>query len=383
MSAFFRLGGTSARSGDYERRVTKAIEEWRSESNDPNLSEEERNKSKALLQQWSQPHIIEVLQCRHFSANKYCRFEEGFLSNHGPTCYRKEISLLETYKGVPRGPQGFSLPSDDNLLLHMMSYLDYFTAHKMTLVSKRFKGIMNTFKNIRSKEMLSSMPFVLDLLDREDWESYWERGPDIPELTFSKSWHPRYDPENQDILCDEAMDFANEKHFFDFYNESITPEERQSVALRAHYARECMDIYSYFPLFAIEEMIMENNVHKNGYISLDKTQIGKHGLPCCPDIRFKIVSRHQVSLQQAWELFVERIIYDSDEHRYSKRVVPRRYLLWSLLAASDPSSIHLSHVYAACDNRFSIYVYDQIALSFVIGGETVEIVGRIEQSGSY
>ncbi|GFH49920.1 predicted protein [Chaetoceros tenuissimus] len=377
------VGGTSARGGDYERRVTEAIEEWRSESIDPDLSEEERNESKALLQQWSQPHIIEILQCRHFSANTYCRYEEGFLSRHGPNCFRRKKSLIETYKEVPRGPQGFSIPSDDNVLLHMISYLDYFTAHKMTLVSKRFKGIMDTFKSMRSKEMLSSMPFILDLLDREDWESCWDRGPDIPELTFSKSWHPKYDPEHQDILCDDAIEYANEKRFFDFYDGSNTPQERQSVALRAHYARECMDIYYNFTLPAIEEMIMENEVHRNNYISLDKTQTGKHGLPCCPDIRFKIVSRHQVTLQEVWKLFVERIIYDSDEHGYSKRDVPRRYLLWSLLAAAEPYSIHLSQVYAACDNRFSIYVYDHIALSFIVGGETVEIVGRMEQSGSY
>ena len=96
-----------------------------------------------------------------------------------------------------------------------------------------------------------------------------------------------------------------------------------------------------------------------------------------------IKSRHQVTLQEAWTLFVERIIYDIDEHRYSKRVVPRLYLLWSILAAADPSYIHLSHVYAACDNRFTINVYDHIAISFIVGGETVEILGRIEQSGSY
>ena len=86
MSEEHLLGATSRISWDYERNVTELIEEWRSRSNDLNLSEEERSESRALLQQWSQPHIIEVLQCRHFSANKYCRFEEGFLSNHGPTC---------------------------------------------------------------------------------------------------------------------------------------------------------------------------------------------------------------------------------------------------------------------------------------------------------
>jgi hypothetical protein len=140
-----------------------------------------------------------------------------------------------------------------------------------------------------------------------------------------------------------------------------------------------MDVYYNFTLPAIEEMIMENNVHRNGYIGQDK----RAGLECEPDIRFMIKSRHQVTLQEVWKIFVERIIYDSDEHGYSKRDVPRRYLLWSLLAAADPSSIHLSHVYAACEHRSTIYVYDHIALSFVVGGETVEIVGRIEQSCSY
>ncbi|GFH49925.1 predicted protein [Chaetoceros tenuissimus] len=308
MSEEYLLGGTSDKTREYQRGVAEKIEEWRSRSNDPYLPEEERNDSKALLQQWSQPHIIDILQCRHFSHNK-SSYREFSLSSHGPTCYRKEKSLIATYEEVPRGPKGFTLPTDDNLMLHMISYLDYFTAHKMTLVSKRFKGIMTTFKSMRSREMLSSMPFVLDLLDREDWKSYWQRGEDVPELTFSKSWHHKYDPEHRAILCDDAMEFANEKHFFESFDEPNTPDDRRSIALRTHYARQCMNIYSYFPLPAIEEMILKNEVHRNGYISLDKPQISEHsGEECHPYIRFKIVSRHQVTLQQAWTIFVERII---------------------------------------------------------------------------
>ena len=379
MSREYLLGGTSNKTEEYKRGVTEKIEEWRSRSNDPNLSEEERSESRVLFENWSHPHILEILQCRHFSHHK-----SSFLSNHGPNCHRRKKPLIETYEEVPRGPEGFTLPTDDHLMLHMISFLDYYTAHKMTLVSKRFKGIMNTFKSIRSKEMLTSMPFVLDLLDREDWNSYRQRGEDVSELTFSKSWHPKYEPDHRAILCGDAMDFANEKRFFDFYDGSNTLQERLSVALRAHYGRECMNIYESFPLPAIEEMIMENNIHRNGYISLDKTQIGKHGWECEPYIRFKILSRHQVTLQQAWTLFVDRIIVNYDHYYRSMRDhVPRRSLLWSLLAAADPSSIHLSHVHAGCSSRFFIHVYDHIALSFVIGGERVEVVGRIEQYGDW
>ena len=248
----------------------------------------------------------------------------------------------------------------------------------MNLVSKRFKEIMNTFKIIRSKEILASIPFTLDIMAMAKYEF------DLPELTFSKSWHPRYEPKHRAILCNEAMEFANEKHFFEFYDVSNTPQERRSVALRTYFARECMGIYLSFPLTAIEEMIMENDVHRNDYISLDKPQVSEFSLEeCQPYIRFKIISRHQVTLQEAWELFVERIIHDSDEHKYSERDVPRRYLLWSLLTAADPSSIFLSHVHAGCESGFRIHVYDHIALSFVIGGEKVEVVGRIEQYCSY
>ncbi|GFH44177.1 predicted protein [Chaetoceros tenuissimus] len=157
MDEEYLLGATSRKSSEYEWRVKESIEEWRSRSNDLSLSTEDRHESKALLERWNKPHILEILQCRHFSNNN-CK--NRFLAWHGPVRFRQEDSLVEIYEEVPRGPQGFTLPSDDNLLLHMISYLDYFTAHKMTLVSKRFRVIMTTFKNIRGKEMLDSMPFV-------------------------------------------------------------------------------------------------------------------------------------------------------------------------------------------------------------------------------
>ncbi|GFH49918.1 predicted protein [Chaetoceros tenuissimus] len=370
------LGATSAISRD-EQRVTEVIEQFRYRSNDPFISENERNTCREWVDRYSQPNIIEILQCRHYSRNKYGH-RGGSLSSHGPNCFPLEQFLIETYKDIPRGPQGFTLPTDDNVLLHMISFLDYYTAHKMNLVSKRFNEIMNTFKSIRSTEMLACMPFTLDIMEEAKYEF------DLPELSFSKSWHPRYEPKHRTILCDEAMEFANEKNFFEIYNESNIPAEIHSVALRTHYARECMGIYLSFTLSAIEEMILKNDVHRNGYISLDMPQFSEFSREeCHPYIRFKILSRHQVTLQEAWELFVERIICDSDEYEYSERDVPRRYLLWSLLAAADPSSIHLSHVHAGCESGFRIHVFDHIALSFVIGGEKVEVVGRIEQYCSY
>lgn len=373
MSEEYLLGATSDKTRNYEREVTEPIENLRSRSNDPNLSEEKRSKSKALFEKWSQPHIIEILQCRHFTSNIW---HDNFrLWRHGPNCFSMEKSLIETYEDVPRGPQGFSLPTDDNLILHMISFLDYYTAHKMTLVSKRFKGIMTTFKSIRSKEMLSSMPFILDSAKNK----YFKHRFELPELTFTKSWHPKYEDEHRDTLCDDAMGYVNEEGFFEDYDAPNTPQERRSVVLRARYARECMDIYSSFPLSAIEKMIMENEVDRNGYITLDKpedTELSTY-------IRFKILSRHQVTLQEAWKIFVERIIVDSDEHKCSERDVSRRYLLWSLLAAADPSSIHLSHVHVGCDNGSSISVYDHIALSFVVNDERVEVVGKNDQSGHY
>ncbi|GFH44176.1 predicted protein [Chaetoceros tenuissimus] len=159
---------------------------------------------------------------------------------------------------------------------------------------------------------------------------------------------------------------------------SYTPEEYRSVELRTHFARECMHEYESFPLSAIEEKILESVIHRDGYISLlQEEEFERHY-----NIRFKILSRHQVTLQEAWTLFVERIIVDRDESYFLKRNdVPRRYLLWSLLAAADPSSIHLSHVHVGSSNNSEIHVYDHIALSFVVDGEGVEVVGRIEQYG--
>lgn len=375
MAKEYLLGATSNKSNEYEWKVKESIEKWRSRSNDLSLSTEGRNESKALLEQWNKPHIIEILQCRHFSNNNY---ENRFLSWHGPACFRKGQSLVETYKEIPRGPQGFTLPSDDNLLLHMISYLDYFTAHKMTLVAKRFKAIMNTFKRMRSKEMLDSMPFVLDKLDRKDRRTYWRRGEGVPELSFTKSWHPKYEVEHRGILCDDAIDFAKENNVFHSVEMSYSPEECRSVELRTYFARECMREYESFPLSAIEDKILENDIHRDGYISL----LQEEEFECHYNIRFKILSRHQVTLQEAWTLFVERIIIDHNELYFSKKdVVPNRYLLWSLLAAADPSSIHLSHVHAGRSNDSRVDVYDHIALSFVVSGESVEVVGRIEQFG--
>ncbi|GFH49921.1 predicted protein [Chaetoceros tenuissimus] len=372
MSEEFLLGQISAISREFKSNVTESIQTWRSRSNDPNLSEKKRKKSQKLFEIWSHPYVMDILQCRHFSRNKYCR-RECFLSNHGPGCKK---SLLQTYKNVPRCPQGFTLPTDDHLILHMITYLDYFTAHKMTLVSKRFKGLMHTFKSMRCKEMLASMPVTLDIMDKHDFR----RDQNIPELSFSKSWHPQYEQEDQDFLFDDVLKFADEKEFFVPEQRTGTPQERQSIDLRTHYARECMDIYSSFPLSTIEDMIMENDVHRNGYISLDKPQDTEE---FDTYIRFKILSRHQVTLQEAWTLFVERIIYDSDENEFSEIYIPRRHLLWSLLAAADPSSIHLSHVHTTYESLSSFHLYDHIALSFIVGGERVEIVGKRKQSIIY
>ncbi|GFH49924.1 predicted protein [Chaetoceros tenuissimus] len=373
MSEEHLLGEKSRKSMVYQREVRYALEIRISRSNDPSLSESERTVFKEWVERWSAVRVMDILQCRHFSTYD---LEYPFLFQFGLQQSNCKTPLA-VYKEVPAsGHEGFTLPSDDNALLHIIAFLDYFTAHKMTLVSKRFKGIMHTFKNMRSNEMLASMPFILDDMETARF--------DPPELTFRKSWHSKYEEDHRAILCDDAMDFANRKDFFDFDDGSDTLHERLSVALRTHYARQCMDIYESFPLSAIEDMIMENPLHRNGYISLDKPQVSEHsGFECHPYIRFKILSRHQVSLQQAWTIFVERIIVNSDEYWQSKRNVPRRYLLWSLLAAADPSSIHLSHVHAGCDSRWSINVYDHIALSFIVGGERVEVVGRIEQFGDY
>jgi hypothetical protein len=231
---------------------------------------------------------------------------------------------------------------------------------------------------MRSKEMLAFMPFVLDKLDRKDLRSYCHKGEDVPELSFTKSWNPNYEVELRNILCDDAIDFEKKNNIFQSVEMSYTPEECYSVELRTYFARECMHEYESFPLSAIEEKILENGIHRDGYISL----LQEEEFECHYNIRFKILSRHQVTLHEAWTLFVERIIIDHNELYFSKKdVVPNRYLLWSLLAAADPSSIHLSHVHAGSSNDSRVDVYDHIALSFVVGGESVEIVGRIEQFG--
>ena len=367
------LGEKSLKSILYRRVVIDALEIRISMSNDPSLEESERTAFREWVERWSAGRVLDILQCRHFSTYK---LEYPFLHRFSVQNFNRKTPLAVYKEVAASGPEGFTLPSDDNVLLHIIPFLDYYTAHKMALVSKRFKGIVHTFKNIRSKKMLSSMPFTLDNMETSSL--------DRPELTFSKSWHPKYEEDSRGILCDDAMDFANWKNFFDFYDGSDTLQERLSVTLRAHYARECMDIYDCFPLSTIEDAILENDFHRNSYISLDKPQVSEScGSKCEPYIRFRIVSRHQVTLQQAWKIFVERIIVNSDEHWHSKRDVPRRYLLWTLLAAADPSSIHLSHVHAGCDSCFNINVYDHIALSFEVDGERVEVVGRLEQLGGY
>ncbi|GFH49915.1 predicted protein [Chaetoceros tenuissimus] len=340
MSEEHLLGATSRISWDYERNVTEPIEFWRSRANDPNLSEEERNESRASLEKWSQPNVLDILQCRHFTftSNVSCNF---FLSDHGPNCYRKEKSLIETYKEVPRGPQGFTLPTDDHLMLHLISFLDYYTAHKMTLVSKRFKGIMHTFKSMRSKEMLS------------------------------------YDEDNLDYPYAEVKKFVEEENSFDFnpVKRGVwdyippSPEEERSTALRKLFLPECMEEYSSFSMAAIEDKILEHDEFRHEYIP-----ISEHDTYY---LRIKNLSRHQVTLQEAWTLFVERIIVDSD--RYKPTKVPRRYLLWSLLVGADPSSIYLSHIHVGCCKHESINVHDHIALSFFVSGQRVEIVGKIRQ----
>ena len=370
------LGETSYKSMLYQREVIDAFEIHISRSNDPSVSKSDRTACREWVDRWSPVRVMDILQCRHFSTNDLAY---PFLHKFSNQQFSWNKPLAVYQEEVPTsGPEGFTLPNDDNALLHIIPYLDYFTAHKMTLVSKRFKKIMNTFKSMRSKEMLASMPFILDEMEEGDFR----RGPDIPELIFWKIWHPKYDPLHRKILRGDAMKFADEKNFFEFYDGSNTPQERLSVLLRLLHAQKCMDIHDSFTLSDIEDAILQNDLHAKDYISLDKPQVSEHGgYECEPYIRFKILSRHQVTLQEAWKIFVERIIVNSDENKHSRRDMSRRYSLWSLLAAADPSSIHLSHVHAGCSSRFFIHVYDQIALSFVIGGEKVEVVGRMEQFG--
>ena len=372
MSEEHLLGATSRISWDYERNVTELIEEWRSRSNDLNLSEEERSESRALFERWTQPHVLDILQCRHFTSKDCNKF---FLSNHGPNCYRKAKSLLETYKESPRSPQGFTLPTDDNLLLHMISLLDYYTAHKLTLVSKRFKGIMHTFKSMRSKEMLASMPFTQDE-PRHIWN--W----DTPSLSFNTYWDVRYEEDHLVSPYLEVKKFAEEENFFEFdpverglwEYAPPSPEEERSIALRKFFLKECMEEYCSFSMAAIENKILEHDVLRRVYIPISKKE---NHYDDRYYLRVKYLSRHQVTLQEAWTIFVERIIVDSD--RYKPTKVPRRYLLWSLLVGADPSSIHLSHIHVGCCKHYDINVHDHIALSFVVSGQRVEVVGKIRQ----
>lgn len=337
----------------------------------PDTSEVSKAKSKEILDSYT-PEMIEVIQCRHMTNSTYLNlhdksgpvfeFDRMEVMFFGPPSLLVDIS---EYKEVPRAPAGFTLPSEDDALLHMIPFLDYFSANKLTLVSKRFKAIVDSSARAQTTEMLGCMPFSSEGVGQ--LHEY-----DMPvNYYFNNKWDPKYSLSSREALVEEVITECRKIGFFMDHN--LGEEHRHSYSC---FTREWLTASRLMEKPCLSSTSLDAvlfNMHQNGVFNDDNdfvpiTDKNHH-------FEITLVSRKEnksISKNEAWFFFLQHmncdLVFDGDITK-----------LWYLLSVADPSSIYSSLIKRHLRNDI-IDDYTEAVLTFMVGNQQVEVVGKKDRS---
>jgi hypothetical protein len=250
----------------------------------------------------------------------------------------------------------------------------------MSYVSKRVNRIVTSLKKEAAHDLINRMPFGVDVHRSLGTPIY------CPTFHFNKSWDPKYNdfdildfdryPDGHPVI-DLIMDFMKRFDLFDYwsYNEETGEVNWETMETYSVAVCHCIHEYSSFSSQTVLNFILEDPELSANFIQEDyrgEDWIGLHVIP-----------RRRATLKEAWELLVDRVVFDVDLKDLPKKN-NQKYMIYNLLSAADPSSIHISHIHASvisglCANEHS--AYDNVAISFQVNGERLEFSGFVYNIG--
>ena len=217
-----------------------------------------------------------------------------------------------------------------------------------------------------------------------------------PTFHFKKSWDPKYN--DFDILdfdrypdghpaIDLILDFIKRFELFDYwsYNQETDEVNWEAMEIFSVAVWRCIHEYSSFCSQAVLNYIMGDPELSANFIEAEHIHIDWIGL--------HVIPRRRATLKEAWELFVDRLLFDvgmkeltgeSVRRRINNQSSSRKYMIYNLLSAADPSSIHISHIHASAIRGFCTtneHAYDNVAISFQVNGENLEVSGFVYNIG--
>lgn len=319
------------RAEEFKLQCLDELESHEELVDSPDTSEESKAKSKAILDSYT-PEMIEVIQCRHMTNSTYLNlhdksgpvleFDRMEAMFFGPPSLLVDIT---EYKEVPRAPAGFTLPSEDDALLHMIPFLDYFSANKLTLVSKRFKAIVDSSARAQTTEMLGCMPLSSEGVGQHEY--------DMPvNYYFNNKWDPKYSLSSRQALVEEVITECRKIGFFMDHNLGEEHRHSYSSSRREWLTMNRLMQTSRLSSNSLDAVLF--NMHQNGFLNDDNDFVPitdkNHHFEITLESRKENKS---ISKNEAWFFFLQHMSCDFDVDITK---------LWYLLSVADPSSIYSS-----------------------------------------
>ncbi|GFH49916.1 predicted protein [Chaetoceros tenuissimus] len=356
------------RAEEFEERCLDELERFEELVDSPDTSPVSKAKYNAILDSYT-PEMIEVIQCRHMTNSAYLNLHDKsgpvFEFDRVEAMFLGSPSLLvdiSEYKEVPRAPTGFILPSEDDVLLYMIPFLDYFSANKLTLVSKRFQAIVDSLARAKTAEMLGCMPFSSEGIQH----NYF----DVPATySFNNKWDPKYSISSRQALVEEVITDCRKIGFFMDHNLGEEHKYSYSCFRREWLTENRLMRDSRLSSNSLDEALFE--MHKDGSIDDDEEFVPitdkDHYFEITLDSRN---GNKSISKNEAWFFFLQHMNCDFDGDTTK---------LWYLLSFADPSTIFSSLIKRHLRADF---VYDQTeaVLTFMVGNQQVEVIGKKNRS---